>query len=57
MGDSITISGRQRNLLYKPTLDYLSVADDAYLAAVRYEEVDRLGRQTCGPRSRSCGAW
>jgi hypothetical protein len=45
----ITISGRQRNLLYKPTLDFLSVADDAYLAAIhgRYEEADRLGRQTC----------
>ena len=49
MSDGITISGRQRNLLYKPTLDSLSVADDAYLAAVhgRYEEADRLGRQTC----------
>jgi hypothetical protein len=45
----ITISGRQRNLLYGPTLDFLSVADDAYLAAIhgRYEEADRLGRQTC----------
>lgn len=49
MSDSITISGRQRNLLYKPTLDFLSVADDAYTAAIhgRYEEADRLGRQTC----------
>lgn len=45
MSGSITISGRQRNLLYKPTLDFLSVADDAYTVAIRgrYEEADRLG--------------
>jgi hypothetical protein len=49
VSDAIAISGRQRNLLYKPTLDFLSVADDAYLAAIhgRYEEADRLGRQSC----------
>lgn len=49
MSGSVTISGRQRNLLYKPTLDFLSVADDVYLAAIngRYEEANRLGRQTC----------
>jgi hypothetical protein len=49
VSDRITISGRQRNLLYKPTLDYLSVADDAYVAAIhgRYEEADRLALQTC----------
>jgi hypothetical protein len=49
VSDGIAISGRQRNLLYKPTLDFLSVADDAYLAAIHgsYEEADRLGRQTC----------
>lgn len=48
MSGAITISGRQRNLLYRPTLDFLSVADDAYLAAIhgRYEEADRLGLQT-----------
>jgi hypothetical protein len=45
----ITISGRQRNLLYKPTLDFLSVANDAYVCAIhgRYEEADRLALQTC----------
>ena len=49
MSQQATISGRQRNLLYKPVLDYLSVANDAYLVARagRYEEADRLGRQTC----------
>lgn len=49
MSGRITISGRQRNLLYKPTLDFLSVADDAYVAAIhgRYEEADRLALQTC----------
>lgn len=49
MSGGITISGWQRNLLYKPTLDFLGVADDAYHAAVhgRYKEADRLGFQTC----------
>ncbi|MDQ2632102.1 MAG: hypothetical protein M3Y75_14195 [Actinomycetota bacterium] len=49
MSSGINISGRQRNLLYEPTLDFLSVADDSYLAAVhgRYEKADWLGRQTC----------
>jgi hypothetical protein len=49
MSDRITISGRQRNLLYKPTLDFLSVANDAYLCAIngKFEEADRLAKQTC----------
>jgi hypothetical protein len=49
VSDRITISGRQRNLLYKPTLDFLSVASDVYLSAIHghYEEADRLAMQTC----------
>lgn len=44
----ITISGRQRNLLYKAILDYLSVANDIYHAARHglYEEAQRLALQT-----------
>lgn len=49
MTNGIIISGRQRNLLYRPILDFISVASDAYHAASHglYEEADRLGLQTC----------
>lgn len=47
-GAGITISGRQRNLLFKPILDFLESANDVYFAAKygKYEEAFRLGLQT-----------
>lgn len=49
MSELITITGRQRNLLYLMTLDFMGAGSDAYHAASdgRYEEADRLALRTC----------
>ena len=45
----ITITGKQRNLLYLMTLDFMGAGSDAYHSASdgRYEEADRLALRTC----------
>lgn len=45
----VTITGKQRNLLYLMALDFMGSGSDAYLAASdgRYEDADRLALRTC----------